>query len=200
MAEPTKGDWASKWFLDLKELNITESLEEITKMSKTKFSNMVKSKIKLNALKYLKEKQKSKGSEICYIDIEMADYLLPENKMLTIDEKQQLFAVRNRMTEITSNFPKPGVKPTCLCGAEENMKHIFNCKMFNEESEEYENIFNGSLTQQIKIFNKFQNKMKTREIKMNEKQTNETNIPCDPSDPLIFVRVSFSNFFNTYYF
>ena len=43
----------------------------------------------------------------------------------------------------------------------------------SEESEEYENIFNGSLTQQIKIFNKFQNKMKTREIKMNEKDTNE---------------------------
>jgi hypothetical protein len=51
MDEPTKGDWASKCILDLKELKITESLEEITKMSKTKFSNMVKSKIKLNALK-----------------------------------------------------------------------------------------------------------------------------------------------------
>ena len=153
---------------------------------------MVKSKIKLNALKYLKKKQKSKGSEIFYTDIEMEDYLLPENTMLTIDEKQQLFAVRNRMIEIASNFPKPGGKPSCLCGAEENMKHIFNCKMFNEESEEseeYENIFNGSLTQQIKIFNKFQNKMKTLEIKMNEKQTNETNTPCDPSDPLFFVEV-----------
>ena len=133
-------------------------------MSKTMFSNMVKSRIKPNALKYLKEKQKSKGSEICYANIEMADYLLPENDLLTIDEKQQLFAVRNRMTEIASNFPKPGSKPTCLCGAEENMKHIFNCKIFNEEreeSEEYENIFNGSLTQQIKIFIKIQNKMKT---------------------------------------
>ena len=77
--EPTKGDWATKCFLDIKELNITESLEEITKMSKTKFSALVKSKIKLNALKYLKGKQKSKGSEICYEDIEMADYLLLEN-------------------------------------------------------------------------------------------------------------------------
>ena len=105
---------------------------------------------------------------------------LPENNMLTIDEKQPLFAVRYRMTEIPSNLPKPGGRPTCLCGAEESMKHICNCKIFNEEreeSEEYENIFNGSLTQQIKIFNKFQNKMKTREIKMNEKQTNEANTP-----------------------
>jgi hypothetical protein len=127
MDEPTKGDWASKCLLDLKELNITETLEEITTMSKIMFSNMVKSRIKLNALKYLKEKQKSKGSVICYTNIEMADYLLPENDWLTIDEKQQLFAVRNRMTEIPSNFPKPGGKPTCLCGAEESMKHIFNC-------------------------------------------------------------------------
>ena len=45
------------------------------------------------------------------------------------------------------------------------------------------------ITQQIKIFNKFQNKIKTHEIKMNEKQTNETNTPCDPSDLLFFVRV-----------
>ena len=116
MDEPTKGDWASKCILDLKELKITESLEEITKMSKTKFSNMVKSKIKLNALKYLKEKQKSKGSEICYIDIEMADYLLPENKMLTIDEKQQLFVVRNCMTEILLKSTRPGEKPPVYVG------------------------------------------------------------------------------------
>ena len=64
--------------------------------------------------------------------------------------------------------------------------------MFNDESKESgenENICNGSLTQQIKIFNKLQNKMKTREIKMNEKDTNESNTPCDPSDPLFFVRV-----------
>jgi hypothetical protein len=64
---------------------------------------------------------------------------------------------------------------------------IFNEEF--EETEEYENIFNGSLIQQIKIFNKFQNKMKTREIKINEKQTNEANTPWDPSDPLFFVRV-----------
>ena len=64
---------------------------------------------------------------------------------------------------------------------------IFNEEF--EETEEYENIFNGSLIQQIKIFNKFQNKMKTREIKMNEKQTNEANTPCDHSDPLFFERV-----------
>ena len=88
----------------------------------------------------------------------MADYLVPENDMLTICEKQQLFAVRNRMTEIASNFPKSGDKPTCLCGAEETMKHIFNCEIFNEENEEcdnYDNIFNGCITIRIQIFKKF---------------------------------------------
>ena len=101
---------------------------------------MVKATIKLNALKYLKKKQRSKGSEICYNNVEMADYLLPENDKLTIFEKQQLFAVRNRMTEIASNFPQPGAEPTCLCGAEESMKHIFNCQLFKEENEESEEL------------------------------------------------------------
>ena len=69
-------------------------------------------------------------------------------------------------------------------------QHIFNCQLFkeeNEESEEYENIFNGSLKQKIEIFETFQNKMKIRELKIKEKQTDEINTPCDPSDPLFFV-------------
>ena len=59
--EPTRGDWASKCLLDLKELRITESLDELKKMTETKFKSILKYRVKENALKYLKEKQKSKG-------------------------------------------------------------------------------------------------------------------------------------------
>ena len=55
----------------------------------------------------------------------MAEYLLPTNKTLTIVEKQKLFAVRNRMIEIQLNFPKTEIKPTCVCGETEEMKHIY---------------------------------------------------------------------------
>ena len=102
--EPTRGDWASKCLQDLKELKISESLDEIRFMSKAKFNNILKSRVRENALLYLKGKQKSKGKEIMYCDIEMAEYLLPSNNTLNIVQKQKLFAVRNRMIEISSNF------------------------------------------------------------------------------------------------
>ena len=58
MAEPSKGDWVSRCFTDLKELRITEQFDEIRKMKKEKFSTLVKSRVRENALLYLKKKQK----------------------------------------------------------------------------------------------------------------------------------------------
>ena len=114
-------------FQDLQQLEISESLDEIKKMSKRKFTNMLKSRQRVNALKYLIEKQKSKGKEISYSELKMADYLLPYNSELTILEKQQVFRIRNRMIDIPSNFPKSNNKPLCVCGGEESMEHIYNC-------------------------------------------------------------------------
>ena len=66
LAEPSRGGWVSNCMEDLKELEIEDSLEEIKKMTKTKFSKILKTKVKENALKYLQEKQKSKGKEVQY--------------------------------------------------------------------------------------------------------------------------------------
>ena len=54
----------------------------------------------------MNNKRGSKGSEIIYTDLEMADYLHPSNNYLTIDQKRKMFSVRNRMIKIESNFPK----------------------------------------------------------------------------------------------
>ena len=58
----------------------------------------------VRASKYQKstilEKKGLKGSEIFYSSLEMADYLLPFNNTLTINEKCELFAVRNKMINI----------------------------------------------------------------------------------------------------
>jgi hypothetical protein len=63
--------------------------------------------VKENAYKYLMNKVGSKGKENAYTELTMADFLLPENKDLSISHKQQLFAVKNRMVTIPANFPKP---------------------------------------------------------------------------------------------
>ena len=79
--QPTRGDWASTCLKDLTELRIDESLEEIKQMTKLKFNKLLKQRINENAVKYLTEKQGTKGKEIDYSNITMADYLLPNNNL-----------------------------------------------------------------------------------------------------------------------
>ena len=133
-----------------------------------------------------------------YPSLEMADYLLPYNDKMDIEEKQRLFAVKNRMVEIPSNFGKSD--SICICGTKENMSHIYSCQYLNEkkESQPYGNVHNGKLNEQIEIFRRFENNMKERnKIKMNLEVEKVGQIrrfnkhPCDPScDPLNFVQSS----------
>ena len=105
----------------------------------------------------------------------MEEYLLPENRSLTIIEKQKLFAMKNKMTNIPSNFSKTNMKKECYCGSEETMKHIYHCKILSKGKEqmlEYEKIYNGSTTEQTEILRTFERNMKER-----EKLENENVIP-----------------------
>ena len=176
----TKGDWASTCLLDLEKLHISESLEEIKLMTKNKFRNMLKSRITENALEYLTNKKGSKGKEMNYSEIEMSEYLLPFNEKLSISEKRRMFAIKNRMIDIPSNFPKSKSESFCVCGNIENMTHIYNCEMLNndEPNFKYDKILNGNICEQIEIFRRFENNLKKREQIITE---NETVLPCDPT-------------------
>ena len=88
--EPSRGDWASTCTNDLKELNISYSLEEIRIMTKDKFKRILKEKVKESALKYLLEKKGKKGKEIEYTTLEMAEYLQPFGNKLTVADQRDL--------------------------------------------------------------------------------------------------------------
>ena len=146
---PRKGDWASTCLDDLRKLRITDKLEDIKLMSKNQFTKLIKMRIQENAYTYLVRQQGSKGKENIYSHLIMADYLLPENSVLTISEKQKLFAIKNRMITIPGNFPKPGIENNCQCGMKEDMQHIYLCEIYNEQSKpriEYMRIYNGSIS------------------------------------------------------
>ena len=129
---------------------------------------------------YLIGKKGSKGKEIIETELYMAEYLLPTTA-LTICEKQQRFAVKNRMKEIPANFSKPNIENKCICEHQEDMKHIYQCQVINngEEPElEYEKIFEGNICEQIKVFRKFErNFEKSRTLKDNQKKN---QLPSDP--------------------
>ena len=57
-----------------------------------------------NALKYLLNKQKSKGKEIEYSEIQIAEYLIPKNSQLTVIQKQKMFGVKSEGYKFMKTF------------------------------------------------------------------------------------------------
>ena len=164
---------------DLSELEISESLEEIKNMTRSKYKNIIKSRIEKNALEYLLSKRGSKGHEIEYTSLEMSEYLLPFNTNLNIEEKRKMFEIRNRMTQIPTNFGKTEEK--CICGENESLPHIYICESLNQMKTKtcYEEIYNGNLKTQIQIYRRMENNLERRkELKL------RINFPRDLCDPL----------------
>ena len=96
--------------------------------------------MKENALEYLLRQQGSKGKEMKYKRLDMADYLQPFDNVLTIEE--------------------------CYCGELEDQKHVYNCEILSENKDQkckYENIFKGNNNQQKEIMQIFKENMDTRE-------------------------------------
>ena len=99
-------------------------------------NKILKAKTKEKELKYVGKKMK-KGSEMSYKCVKMADYLLPNNRMV-ISPNCGIFAIRNKRVEIPEQFSSDKVKTFCLGGGREIMSHIYNCETLSEkENEEY---------------------------------------------------------------
>ena len=168
--KPSRGDWASTCLDDLKQLGIKESLSQIKEMTKAKFNSILKTKMKENALKYLNQKKGKKGNEISYESIEMAEYLLPYNK-LSISQKRRMYEIRNKMVDIPENFSSDTIETQCLCGEREVMSHIYYCDIFSENKCGkilYEKIYNGNLFEQIEVYQRFEENFKVIDIMKNQ--------------------------------
>ena len=74
-------------------MKIELELNEIRIMTKDSFMKLVKTRITEVAIKYLIDKRGSKGKEIQYERLEMAEYLMPYNTKMSIEEKQILFSI-----------------------------------------------------------------------------------------------------------
>ena len=78
----------------------------------------------------------------------MADYLLPVNSKLSVEQKQRMFSIKNRMIELPENFPNREMSNECIGGKLKNILHIYNCEILNEGNIpklNYEEIYNGNL-------------------------------------------------------
>ena len=115
----------------------------------------------------------------------MAEYLKPTDTELTTENRRRIFEIRIMMVDISSNFlSSEENEHKCVCQKSENMEHIYYCETLNSNKleEMYEQIFNGSLDQQIAVFQRFEEIFENRR-KILEK-LNESNHEIHNSDPL----------------
>ena len=185
--KPVRFDWASSCIKDLKRLNINMSFDEIRNMPINTYKSLVRKKCKEIAFEYLMKKRGSKGSEIRYSAIQMADYLLPNNQ-LTIEEQRKVFSIRNKMVKIASNFTsRKNNTYKCICEQKEDMLHIYTCRYLNSENAEvnYEYIYHGNVEQQKSVLRRFENNLDKRMEYSNIKSENEeSDHAIHSSDPL----------------
>ena len=104
-------------------------------MSQYTFKNLVKSKCKNAALKYLKQ-IKRKGKEMEYTELKLQMYLSRDSD-LNLCEKKAAFNIRCRMSNVKCNFRNLYLNVNCVpCDSqniqiEETQEHIFLCKRRN---------------------------------------------------------------------
>ena len=187
--KPEKKDWVSTCKKNIEDLNLNVTFEEIKAMKDQKFRKMIKEQIRKKALEYLKEKTKSKGKEIDNETLHMADYLLPYCKNMSITEKQEVFAMRTRMTNIPENFKTSNKLSKCVCDQPENMSHIYECKTLNRDeiTTKYENIFKDDIEKIRKIYERFRTNMKNREVLQKQSMKSENSHETYVIGPLFSV-------------
>ena len=156
------------------------SLEEIKMISSNKFKDILGKSINKRGL-YLLQKRGSKGNEIKYSCIKMAEYLLPNDEELSISDQRYIFSIINRMVPILENFPNSQTGKICSCGQIESMRHIYICTNLNIESVKisYEKIFDDNVRSQKQVYNRFKQNFETR-----EKMRNSCDHVIPQVDPL----------------
>ena len=102
----------------------------------------------------MKNKIKSKGKEISYGDQLFCQNYLSPNKILTFDDQKFIFAYRSRMNNLSYNYPGNKKVEIFQCGVKMTNEHWYYCIVLNEGisiQDKYEQIFNGTITEQKQI-------------------------------------------------
>ena len=128
----TKKDWASTVLKDLETLEINVNFEDIKKMKKSTFDDLLRQSTEHKVFKDL-EKLKlshSKVDHLMHKSLQMRNYLMPNESDANVEEKQLIFKLRCRMTDTKVNFK--GLYNTYECDIckieEESQEHILTCK------------------------------------------------------------------------
>ena len=147
-------------------------------VSKNRFNNFVKKKVKLNMMKYLSEKKKSHTkAKFINCDFKQAEYI--HDSKFSTREKQLLFKLRSKTLDVKENCREMHKNPWCIsCGLfKETQSHLLQCPelvsslkyLDVKPSKLNENLIYGNTNQQEMIVKIFSDILDAREM-LREKQ------------------------------
>ena len=151
-----KNEWTEKVREDLEDLGIEENLENMKKMSKHTFKNLVKKRVLDKTLVDLlgKKEQHKKMKNLEYTQLEMQEYF--KNKDISPTQARIIFKFRTRMEKFSENFK--GGKPTQQCpvctSSTDTQSHSFSCPVIVESlkiSGSLEDIFEQTISNETAI-------------------------------------------------
>ena len=168
--KPGKNDWIMSVYKDMEEIGLKMTEEDIMKISKEKFKDIVQSKVNICFRTYFLKKPGSKTANIKIQDIfKPSSYMF--SRKLNVEEIQTLFKLRTRTIDVKNN-QESSFKGDIWCRTcslfPESQKHIFECYeiikqlMYLTFSEvKYEMIF-GRLEEQEKFAKIYKIMLSTR--------------------------------------
>ena len=150
--KPVKGDWALTVQQDLSDINFDITEKQIKLTKKKIFKVKLKQKIIEASNKYLEniKERHSKVKHIVHKGLKMQPYF--QNLTLSSKEKQILFRLRTRMTDVKENFKTMHTDISCnFCEKDyaQTDAHLLDCSFFinacpqlkDDYLVEYEDIF-----------------------------------------------------------
>ena len=140
----SKKDWVTTVLTDLEELNWNINLEDIKKMKKNNFLNIVKRKIQHKTLVDL-NKIKQSHSKVQHLEhevLKMKQYFMPNNLKMNKEDCQMIFKLRCRVTETKMNMKGMYDEQKCrACGKiSETQEHVIQCEAKNMIILKYQNM------------------------------------------------------------
>ena len=175
---------------DFKELDWKIKFKDIKQMKKNEFANIVKRKLENKTFKDLVTRKEAheKVKILKHPSLKMQQYFKTSDKQMKIEDSQNIFKMRCRVTHTKLNMKKLYDSHFCrACKIEmESDEHVYTCNeimKMNKEIEniirpEYEKLYYGNVNEQRQISRIFNSNMK---IIQNIKEENVSTLlgPCD---------------------
>ena len=141
MNNRTSKDWVTMVMRDMEVIDMNMKFEDIKRMKKGAYMNILKRKMNIHALKYLSEKQAthSKVNSWTHSLLTMQKYLKPNSEKIKVEDSQLIFKLRCKMIEVKMNFKRNHETHECRAceNHEETQEHIYDqCKTLMEFNKE----------------------------------------------------------------